>query len=221
VTLTELIDKVLAFTDNVAPTDLYYAARRVRIVSLLNQVSSDVWATRSWPFAMRFDSLPVPAGEGFTAVPEDFGELSEIGLVWDMATGRELSEALNAQQLVRGDLSGVTRAPYLYSIHGYDETSGRKTIYINRNDSDVELGLSYKALPPVFDEELTDPQLNVFPPPCHESVLLPGVIARTQKSKGDAREWQSTYINGLALMVRTERPAKTVVQRMPRGVVIR
>lgn len=61
----------------------------------------------------------------------------------------------------------------------------------------------------------TSPMLMV-PEDYHHTVLLPGVMAKAKRSKGDTRDWAAEYKGGLAQMQINERPRRETAQRIPR-----
>lgn len=61
----------------------------------------------------------------------------------------------------------------------------------------------------------TSPMLTV-PEDYHHSVLLPGTMAKTKRSKGDTRDWAAEFEAGKARMQINERPRRDTPQRIPR-----
>ena len=99
----------------------------------------------------------------------------------------------------------------------------------------VTLGTVYKLLATVADDTTTTYQDNiadgalganivstsvlaVVPLTYHFSVLIPGVIAKARKVKGDTRDWEGEFQKGLAYMVNREIQRRSVVKRLPRVV---
>ncbi len=60
--------------------------------------------------------------------------------------------------------------------------------------------------------------LDQIPSQYHHTVILPGVIARTRRSKGDTRNWEADYRDGLKRMIAQERQRKSTIQQVPRAI---
>lgn len=101
-----------------------------------------------------------------------------------------------------------------YKMNGVlDYLFGIDTTFID-NNSDA----SVLAQPLVFTTLTASNVLNQIPSQYHHTVLLPGVISRTRRSKGDTRNWEKDYREGLAKMIAQERQRKSTLQRMPRAI---
>lgn len=76
---SQIITQVLAYTDNISPTDTDYADRRIRVTNLLQELFEEVVTASEWTWRRKTAQLTVLATTGFIAVPSDFGQLGNYG----------------------------------------------------------------------------------------------------------------------------------------------
>lgn len=204
-TVSALIDIVMNFTEDINPTDSDYTNRRARILQLLQEVYDEVWLTREWDFSFTENIVVLTAG--VTTLPEDFMEFGLQGGVYNMATRsplrevfyQDINEARQAQQ------GGVATE---FMISG-----PLRELATNSVDSTESLYVWYRYNPAILVDE--DTAIATIPLAYHNVVLVNGVISRTRQSKGDARDWETRFQKGLALMIKNQKPGKTSTQRLP------
>lgn len=219
-TTKTLIDAVLAYTDNVAPSDADYTARRGRILQLAQEVAEEVWNYREWPFSYKRGTMTVTALAVETAMPTDFMELGRHGGVFDENTKQAYEEIpFQELQLIR-EGSGASMPSQVFSLFGTVASSGTqyKAIQTLSVASARTLRVIYRYLFPTLVDETNSGLLSYLPSQYHNTVLLAGIMWRSRKAKNESKDWESAYRRGLAQMVARELPQKTAVQRIPRAV---
>lgn len=206
----DLIDNVLAYTDNVSAIDGDNATRRLRYLLYTQQVVDEVWNQRDWAFKYKRGTLAVSASG--TDLPADFQEFGNQGGVYD-ANGRMLHE-ISPQEANVVNESGISSSvPDSFMVIG--QNAGAKQIRLSAPPGgSVTLTLWYIKTSPVLTDG-SDGGLLEIPVAYHHTVLLPGVVARSRKNKGDSRDWFVDYQRGLAYMVARERSLRTTTQRLP------
>lgn len=312
----ELIDRVIANTENLASTDADYAFRRVKVLEWAQDRFDETWNLKPWKWKQKSGTVTVPVSLNYGTVPVDFGNVSELGGVYvSEIEQREVQpqEIDRLQQL--GDFGS---SPTQFAVIGYDTTNQRSlmkfdsngaftaTVLYERtcpllsdrpiaptlvegaagNPSGVYLyrvtfvtkdglesepgdtatitvvtkhvtvtvpissaynvasrkiyrtaasGTTYKLLTTISDDTTTTYDDNVadgslgatlvetcslmfIPPTYHFTVMLPGVIAKARKVKGDTRDWEADYQKGLAFMVNREIQRRSITKRLPRAV---
>lgn len=216
----DLIDKIEAYTDNVDPTDLDYADRRARILQLAQEVVDDVWHFRDFSLKQRTTTMTVTSGQSSCNLPADLGDTGDLGGVFLNGILMEEVYPIQLIQLKEG-LSGANgyNADYVYAIF----SEGTTTPYLRKlqtttRGSNTTYNIYYSATPPTLSDTTDDPageSLSLIPAQYHNTVLIPGVMAKVNRGKGDTRDFLSSYQRGLSLMVLRERPRKGMVQRLP------
>ncbi len=202
-TVADIIDRVMAYTDEVNPLDADAAGRRARILQLLQEVYDEVWMTREWGFSYATDTVTLNNGEG--TLPEDFLELGVQGGVYSPSTRSILTEdfyqSIQEERLIMELRGPATK--FMIQNPG---------VVTNSLDSNEVLTFFYRINPTI----LTDGgNLDPIPVGYHNTVLMNGTMARSRKSKGDMRDWESKYQLGLGRMVAVERSKKVSKQRLP------
>lgn len=216
----QLNSAVLTYTDNVDPTDGDYAARRARIHQYQQEVVDEVWNFRDWTFKQRSATVTGLTGNNFILLPYFLAELGDLGGIFK---GTIEYQEVDPTTLIRCRSLGVV--DFIFSIFSQATTSGdawvRKAQFVETFTANTNLTLHYSAGPPLLIDTLGDESsksLRLIPEQYHNTVILPGVIAKANTSKGDTRDFMQQYIRGLNLMVLRERPRKTMIQRIPAAV---
>jgi hypothetical protein len=316
----ELIDRTLAHTENLDPSDADYVSRRVKHLEWAQDRYEEVWNLKPWKWKQKVTILSPLAGDNQIIVPDDFGNVSEIGGVYHSTT-TELQEVqaqridrlkylnrlafrptqfcvvgydsgANQRSYVKFDAPGPFDVTMLYEMQcpllsdrptaptldaagggplpaatykyrvtyttadGYESepgdiasitttgtttitlvlpTSGAhnvagRTIYRTAGDGGI-----FKFLATIGDDTTTaytdttlDASLQAaiiplctllyIPRTYHFTVMLPGVIAKCRKVKGDTRDWEAEFQKGLAFMVNREIQRRSAVKRMPKAI---
>lgn len=216
-----LISAVLSDYDNVDPTDSDYAERRVRLLTYLQQVYDMVWHHREWEFKVRTKTDTLNAGDTSFSLPTDYEDIGTSGGLYMGSVGSPKTwvEEVSIQEMTRR-LTVVGDAPALPDIFAiyYNVTNG-PSVNFPAIGANAEYTLIYTGQPDTLTDE-PDVQAQTFVPFAipgryHASVLLPGLVAKSQEGKGDAREWRAHFDEGLKAMVTRERPRKSVTQQFP------
>lgn len=210
--VTNLIDQVLARTDNTGPTDADNADRRLRILEYLTEIFTEVWFYSQWRFRRRSVNLTVPALAASVELPADFLDIGPYGSVMRTdGTGVKLDWQPEHIINVSRRSGFQTTTPEQYSIFGQQTIAPyQQLLQIETNPAAVVLELNYEIIPPALDEVANVEKLNLIPASYHQLVLVPGTRYKTQASKGDARSAQSLaeYQRGLKHMKEIERRGK-------------
>lgn len=208
-----LIDKVIAYTDNVSANDSDNTTRRARILAYAQETFDEVWQFRDFPFKYKTGTTSVTANATFASLPSDFAEVGNQGGIYVSGTTGPLTEV--PIQALETDIQAnysPAGAPQRYAIFGVD-TSNVKRIYIDLAPA-VTLNLVYVRVPTAL-ADATSAELSQIPAQYHNSVILPGVVAKTRRSKGDTRNYREDFTRGLAYMAAHERPRRGTGQRLP------
>lgn len=215
-TTAALIDLIINYTDNVSASDGDNAGRRLRMLQWAQEVFDMVYTHKEWRF--RLVTSDVTLVTGFVQLPSDFHDFGDEGGVFN-PRGDKMIE-VNPRELNRMRESGMSDSSLLYySVYGFDATSGRPKIIVVDATSTQVLTVWYLKTPPTL-VDTTGATNNLFHIPLayHNTVLVPGVVAKTRKSKGDTRDWASDFQRGLQEMIKNDRPKKTSVQRVPKAI---
>lgn len=219
-TVTEFIDEIVQFEDNVAPTDASNTENRARILAVLQRRFNALWFRRPWAWTIATDSVSLSGVSGqVEQMPSDFHSVPVNGGVYLDRTGERLKE-VSAQdvQLLQMDPGYRPFEPEVFSVF-MKETNGIKTIQGPICTQDTPLTVFYKKVPPTLVDGAgtTDDVLNVLPVEYHETVLIPDVMAWVARSKGSSnwREYQQTAQEALAQMMRDERTRQSSTYQIP------
>lgn len=202
----DFINTVMNFTEEVDPFDANAAARRLRILQLLQETHDDVWHSREWQFTYARSTATLAAGS--IAIPATFLELGQSGGIWLPNRKTKLVEAFPAE-VIEARETGQSGLANRFSIIG-------GVIYTDSTTATDSLVIWHREVPPTLVDDDSTPL--TIPAAYHHSVLLQGTIAKARQSKGDVRDWISKYQEGLAKMIATERRRKTTTQFMPMAV---
>lgn len=192
--VTEIISQVLAYTDNINPTDTEYADRRIRLLHLLQELEEEVVTEAEWTWLRKTAQLTVGAGDGFTDVPADFGQLGDYGSVHLVAnlTGSALEHVPEHQIRSARAQGHKTDSPGFFSIFGENETTYARQINFPINTNAYDIMVDYLRKAPTIDETTNKNAIKIIPEEFHQRVLVAGLRAKTLESKGDER-WQNHF----------------------------
>lgn len=215
-----LLDTALSYTDNVNPSDGDYAARRLRLLQVSQEVCEEVWNYREWPFSYKRDTMSVTGSAVEAAMPTDFMELGRYGGVFDSTTKLPYDEIPYQELQMLRDGSNTTWPEQVFSIFGTTAgvSSQLKAMQVLPVANARTLRIIYRFVFPTLTDVASDPELTYIPSQYHNTVILAGVAWRSRKAKNEAKDWESAYRRGLAQMVARELDGKTRVSRMPRAV---
>jgi hypothetical protein len=214
VTVTEFVSEVQSYTDNSSPSDTDISDNRTRILQDLRAVTADVTFRRPWPFRQKKSAL-LTLSSGAVSVPSDFVDLGPYRGVYNASTGLPLRET--DEQEIQDIRQANGSDPCTFAIFGQDSTTGDKQIQVPTTAA-LTLYVWYQRGVPTLDEDDNVDNLNIaIPSQYHQLVLLPGVRARRQRSKGDARsrEDAQAFEDGIKIMARSEKRQRSYTRRSP------
>lgn len=154
--VTEIIDQVVGRDDNISETDADNDTRRERLLEYLREVVSEVWWRRDWSFKKTRDTVTVPQGQGYVAVPDDFAGFGVYGGVYlpsgAQGDGRKLEWVPESVITDLRESGYSTGLPEVYALYGQDPLSLLQYIQIPTNPAALTLVLWYQANQPYIDE---------------------------------------------------------------------
>lgn len=232
---SSLIDTVLSYTDNVDSNDADYTSRRTRLLEYAQEVVDEVWNSAEFVFKLKGPTtITVPAwttgSPSRYQLPTDFATFGKIGKVFNADVGEPLDEVA-ATQFIMNYFPGSTLTysplsrPREFAVMGDDAgnianaTPKPYWLYLPNLTAAVNLVYFYQVIPPTLVDATGDTGLLYkIPAQYHRTVILPGVVAKTGKSKGDGRDWESEYRRGLSMMQKAETPRRSSTQRLPKAI---
>lgn len=228
-TVTELIDQVIAYSDNVSPSGADVADRRQRILSWLIEEATQTYYAREWVWRVT-PTVPspgtpthpvIPANQGWGLLPSDFLSIGKLGAVYNLSqAGSPLEPAAESEVADMIAMNTLISSSRVFAIFGNDGASPtpRKKIWLPQCGTDITLQLFYSPKAPTLDEASNNDKLAVAcPEEYHMTVILPGVRYRARRSKGDTR-WtddRDDRLQGLNEMIRNNRRMQGGEQRLP------
>jgi hypothetical protein len=219
-TVTEFIDEILAYSDNVASAGADYADRRQRILYFLIREASATYYAREWYWRLKDDdTVTIPANQGYGLLPADFLQIGKLGHVYNKSQGGV--EVFPAAESEVADLlaMGTVSTPNIYALFGLDDSDPpRKKIWMPKSGSLIQLHVFYHPKMPTLDEGAGNNNLNdACPVEYQETVLIPGVQYRARRSKSDTRRSEDLAMKreGLRDMKRNNRRFQGGEQRLP------
>ena len=210
-----VIDEVIQDYDSLDPSDGDYARRRVRLLGYLQKIHTYVWNFHEWNWTYKETPFTITAGQNSkdlaTAIP-DFLEWGYNGSLFDTDRKIRLREkTMYVLERTRQQLGGTGFNYSYFAIFG-----GKIQIpYIT--PSTLNLTAFHRFYPAQLVDGTTPftPGLDKYV----DTVLIPGLLFRSQQSKQDAREtWGQQFMQGLIQMSAVENPVKTGTRRMPLAV---
>jgi hypothetical protein len=226
-TVTQIIDQILAYSDNVSPAGADETDRRQRILYWLIEEATQTYYAREWPYRLKSTVTPhvaIPASQGYGLLPADFLQIGKLGAVYnDSQNGQPMEPATESEI---GDMVAMNSAlsnPGRFAVFGTEAQTPpappRKLIWIGVNPTALALRLFYHPLMPTLDETMTNnSKLDIaIPVEYQQTVILPGVRMRARRSKGDNRWSQDRdeRMQGLNEMIRANRRFQGGEQRLP------
>ena len=228
-TVTEFIDEILAYSDNVGTAGADYADRRQRILLWLKREAAQTYYAREWNWRMKPTSpdititpTTVPADQGWGQLPADWLMLGKFGHIYNMSQdGAEMFPAAESEVADLLARSTTIANSTIYTLFGTDASVDppRKKIWMPLSGTLITLRAYYHPKMPTLDETPTNnANLNdACPVEYQETVLIPGVASRAKKSKSDSR-WQTDMAEraaGLKEMIRNNRRFQGGGQQLP------
>lgn len=193
-TVSEIIDQVLSYTDNIPPTDADYANRRIRLLNYLREVLAKTWYTREWPFSRREVVATVGAGDAYAEAPDRFLKLGDYGSVYlaEQPSGEPLDNVPEYRIVASRQTGSTTDVPAIFSIFDQNPTTFLPRFQFPSNSGAYDIIVSFLLKVPLIDDGgPLNTAIDEVPEQYHQSVIVPGLQARTLQSKGDAT-WNST-----------------------------
>ena len=218
-----LIDAVLIRTENQSSTDAANSPRRTRILEWSQEVFDEIWNARSWGWAQSSTTITIAGGSNSGALPSDFQEVGPEGGVWQ-ASG--ISNPFRMDEVSPQQIDELQRGSQSFAIHskfavyGVDDTIGTQLFNVGKCSGSIDFFVRYKKQPPTLvDANDTTSNLQQIPASYHHAVILPGVQARSARSKGYKeleRSYFAAYTRGLNDMIKRGDRRRSGVQRFGR-----
>lgn len=203
------------------PTDGDLTARRVRLAAVLNHVNSYVHNYREWEWTYDETAFTVAGANSYAyivdtetaplvitpgAIP-DFLEFGRQGHLYRGETRMVETTRFRMQRLRRsGSGSGSDRRFAIF---------GGAFQFVTALGSNTD----FVAFHRIRAESITDPNATTelrIPDKYKQTVILPGMMWKSQLGKQDAREdWANQFVEGLSQMCALENPIKTQQRRLP------
>lgn len=219
-TTSALLDALLAHYDSVSSSDADNAGRRTTLLQFAQEVFDEAWLYREWTWRHTTGTITVLASTNSIVLPTDFHSMGQNGRVFESGTTKRYFEA--PYQWLEDRLAGTTNNSneQAFSVAGFDSTTGRRLFRIAFTPgSNLSFDLRYLNVPPTLvDTTGSTNKLDALPAEYHNTVILPGAVAKLKEREGDSRHWYDRYLLGLGRMAAYERPNKTFIQRMGRSV---
>jgi len=215
--VTEAVDRLIRYFDNVNTSDGGYGNRATRTLVYLQQVYDDAENFREWQWRITTHSDTIVAPASTFPLPADYATLGRSGGVAMRVSTSDPWDTVDedAPELVAYQIEQQTSAvsfPDIFAIY-----SG--VVNFPYAGTDLLYKIRYLKVPKTLQYGLGTPDTFDIPAPYHNSVLLAGTIARMARGKGDAREdWLKQYRQGLTDMVSRERSPESEARQMPEAV---
>jgi hypothetical protein len=226
-TVTQLIDQILAYSDNVSPAGADETDRRQRILYWAIEEANATYYAREWTYRLKSTTTPhvsVPANQGYGLLPADFLSIGKFGAVYnDTQNGMPMEPAAESEVADLIAMNSQLSNSRVFTVFGTEAQTPpappRKKIWIGPNPTAVTLRLFYHPLMPTLDETATNNNnLDLaIPVEYQQTVIVPGVRMRARRSKGDNRWSQDRdeRTQGLTEMTRNNRRFQGGGQRLP------
>jgi len=210
-----LIDAVLNYTDNIGATDADNATRRARMLQYAQEVWDYVWLYADWHWAYRTATGGSVGSDGVMAVPTGFSRFGGKGGLFNAANGRKCEEEYDMAMFQHRYLGGYRDNLEKFTRWGQNTTTGAQQFRFYATSGTITS--VYLAVPPtlVDIDDTTTNNLFFIPAQYHNTVLLPGIVAKTRTSKGDMRDFDKDFLKGLGLMHAKEVVNQTGAQMLP------
>lgn len=196
-----LITEAISYTDGVAASDAGNATRRTRVLRYLQGVLEKVEGYRPWRFLYKTTTMTI-SSDGTGVLPTDFSRFGWKGGLF-LSTGEPMEQVQDVPGLIGDFLRGV-RSPIPFCMLGYDSSTNKPKIKTLQTSG--TLTVYYCRVTPTLTDGTASANELPIPQDYHDNVLLNGVIVKLRASKGDVRDFQTAYLEGLDLMCRNEAP---------------
>jgi hypothetical protein len=176
----ELITRVMAFGDNVDPTDADYRPRRRRVLQWAQDGWDQAWNAYnfSWKLVRPLTpNLIVPVGSYEAPLPDDFGNMPPSGGIFDAPKRLIDVDPQVIADIQQGELS-LNGASIAWAIHGWSPTLLKRVVQFNAKGP-MNLYMYYNRKPP----QLAD----------RPWAGLPTVAAGTAGSRNGTYQFLVTY----------------------------
>lgn len=213
-----LISSVMTNYDNISSADADNADRRVRYLQMAQEVFDTAYYFREWPFRYKTGTVTLAAAGTSVKLPATFHQFGVQGGVYNASSGMRLEE-VSALDVLAAQQAGQSN-PGIFTVLTQDSTDGLPYLQFGGTvAANTDFDIVYlQTSPTLVDTTGNASKLQFIPVAYHNTVLLPGVVARTKQTEGDMRNWEDRFQRGLSKMVQDERPFKTAVRRMPFAV---
>lgn len=211
----DVIDTVIRDYDSVDPADADYAARRVRLLGYLQMILRYVWNFHEWNFTYKELAFTIAANANsadIATVLPDFLEFGYNGSIFD--TDRKIRLREKTMYVLERTRQQMGSSGFNYS---YFAVFGGKIQIPYTATSLLNLLAFYRFVAPTLADDTTPFTFGLDK--YTDTVLIPGLLFRSQQSKQDAREvWGQMFQQGLVQMSTVENPVKTGTRKMPLAV---
>jgi hypothetical protein len=209
-----LVDIIITDYDGVDPTDADNALLRAKYIRFLQHIYNYVWNVREWEWTYKESALSMAAAANSVALPTDFQSIGSHGSLYQ-GTLRFTPRPRYYVERLRGE-GGLQST--VFSVWG-------SKVQIPYTVSAITaFTLFHRFMPETMvdgpaEEPPAPPTDMLIPERYVHTVLLPGLIFRSQEKKQDARKtWSDQFNAGLTQMASEENPGKFESARMPLAV---
>lgn len=222
-TVTEAVEQIIAYSDNIAPAGVDDDDRRQRILYFLIEEATQTYYAREWTFRLKMSDAPhvvVAAGAAVGLLPADFLAIGKLGAVYnDTQGGMAMDPAVESEVTDLIAMSSQLTGSNIYTVFGMNsDNPPRKQIWIPTTPTEQTLRIWYHKKMPTLDLSANDANLDdAIPVEYHQTVIIPGVRMRARRSKGDNR-WMADRderMQGLNEMIRNSRRMQGGGQQLP------
>ena len=213
-TTQELINEAISYFDDTPSDDSENTNRRYRALFYSQQTVEEVWDHFPWSFKKATTTATITGGNNYFNLPATFANFGSWGGVW-----------YSDKQLVEVDLATIvelrasnygTLDAFCVAMSTDSDSANTKQAQTVSVSGDTTLNVYYDKLPPTLVDAPTDHELYNIPGQYHRTVILPGVVAKLERSKGSQDGfWEGRYREALARMIHNERPYRTSVRKLP------
>ena len=210
------IDIVISDYDSVDPTDLDNSPLRTKYLHFLQHIYNYVWNIREWEWTYKEAPITVIANSGSAALPTDFQEIGSQGVLMDSKRVQFFPKPKYVvERLRRAGNAGFGSVLNIFAVWG----GSLQLPYAV--STDTVFTLFYRMRPEMLADATPGVDMTI-PDRYAHTVIIPGLIFRSQEKKQDARQtWSQQFNSGISQMAVAENPSKFENAKMPlarRGV---
>jgi len=210
-----IISGVIENKDDVDPNDGDNVRRRAKLLNFLQQVNDYVHLFLPWEWTYKEGLVVVPNNQSSFDLDllvddddaPDFLEFGYHGAIFDQSRNlRMVEKSRYVFSTMKNTGQGNQQFPF-FAIWG---GAVRFLYSMNGNTTFIPF---YRVRPQVLADDATE---LLIPDKYVATVVIPGLVAKTQEDKDDARQtWFAQFQQGLSRMAATENPMKTGPMKRP------